>query len=171
MSHAHSEEMVFVLLSRDIAAPVAIRAWVAERLRLGKNVESDAQIVEALACATTMECEGRKWVGHPEHYPFGMGDESRRLHREYNRLVREQEAGARNGAEVRNPTAASGRARKAEHDDDRLDGGVAQELGRRTELERFDGTVSSHRESPARASHRAGQDAPISVDRHRGERR
>ena len=104
MSHAHSEEMIFVLLSRDTAAPVAIRAWVAERLRLGKNIETDAQIMKALECAQTMETEGRKWVGHPEHYPFGMGEESRRLHREYNRLVREQAAGARNGADVRKLT-------------------------------------------------------------------
>ena len=41
MQHAHPKEMVFVLLSRDAAAPVAIRAWVAERLRLGKNVETE----------------------------------------------------------------------------------------------------------------------------------
>jgi hypothetical protein len=65
MQHAHPEEMVFVLLSRDVAAPAAIRAWVAERLRLGKNVETDGQIVEALACAYTMEIEGRKWVTPP----------------------------------------------------------------------------------------------------------
>ena len=62
MQHAHADEMVFVLLSRDEAAPVAIRAWVAERLRLGKNVETDGQIVEALTCAYIMELEGRKWV-------------------------------------------------------------------------------------------------------------
>jgi hypothetical protein len=53
---------LFVLLSRDAAAPVAIRAWVAERLRLGKNTETDQQIVEALACARTMEIEGRLWA-------------------------------------------------------------------------------------------------------------
>jgi hypothetical protein len=63
MRTAHSKEMVFVLLSRDAAAPVAIRAWVAERLRLGKNNEDDPQVVEALACATTMEREGRLWTG------------------------------------------------------------------------------------------------------------
>lgn len=63
MHHAHAEEMVFVLLSRDIAAPVAVRAWVAERLRLGKNVETDAQIVDALECARVMETEGRLWAG------------------------------------------------------------------------------------------------------------
>lgn len=62
MQHAHPEEMVFVLLSRDAAAPVAIRAWMAERIRLGKNVETDDQIVEALACIETMESEGRRWV-------------------------------------------------------------------------------------------------------------
>jgi len=66
MQHAHPEEMVFVLLSRDAAAPVAIRAWVDERLRLGKNVATDAQIVEALECAAVMEVEGRLWIGpHP----------------------------------------------------------------------------------------------------------
>lgn len=43
MQHAHAKEMVFVLLSRDVAAPVAVRAWIAERLRLGKNTEADAQ--------------------------------------------------------------------------------------------------------------------------------
>lgn len=63
MGHAHPEEMVSVLLSRDAAAPVAIRAWVAERLRLGKNVDTDEQIVTALACAQTMESEGRLWAG------------------------------------------------------------------------------------------------------------
>ncbi len=62
MQHAHPDEMTFVLLSRDAAAPAAIRAWVAERLRLGKNAEDDPQITEALACACTMENEGRQWV-------------------------------------------------------------------------------------------------------------
>ncbi len=62
MQHAHAEEMVFVLLSRDAAAPVAIRAWVAERIRIGKNTESDEQIVEAIQCAETMEVEGRLWA-------------------------------------------------------------------------------------------------------------
>ena len=33
-------------------------------------------------------------------YPPGMGDESRRLHREYNALVRAQLQGAKNGPEV-----------------------------------------------------------------------
>lgn len=62
MNHAHPKEMTFVLLSRDAAAPATIRAWAAERVRLGKNTEGDDQIREALACAETMEVEGRKWV-------------------------------------------------------------------------------------------------------------
>lgn len=55
MSRAREDEMTFVLLGRDAAAPVAIREWVHERLKLGKNKPSDPQIVEALACAATME--------------------------------------------------------------------------------------------------------------------
>jgi hypothetical protein len=55
--------MLFVLLGRDVAAPFAIRAWVDERLRLGKNMRGDAQIAEALACAETMETEGQQQLG------------------------------------------------------------------------------------------------------------
>lgn len=54
MSRAKDDEMTFVLLGRDAAAPVAIGAWIDERLRLGKNLEDDAQIIEARACALTM---------------------------------------------------------------------------------------------------------------------
>jgi hypothetical protein len=100
LRNAHPEEMVFVLLSRDAAAPVAIHAWVNERVRIGKNSWGDDQIVEALACARTMESEGRRWANVPEHYPPGMGEESRRLHREYNALVEAQRNGAKNGRDV-----------------------------------------------------------------------
>lgn len=100
MKHAHPREMVFVLLSRDAAAPATIRAWVEERIRLGKNTRTDVQIAEALNCAETMELEGRKWVEQAVHYPPGMGEESRRLHREYNALEAAQRLGVRNGAEV-----------------------------------------------------------------------
>ena len=57
MFRAKDQEMTFVLLGRDLAAPVAIRAWIAERIRLGKNQPDDAQIIEAEACARTMESE------------------------------------------------------------------------------------------------------------------
>jgi hypothetical protein len=56
-SKARTDERIFVLLARDVAAPVAIRAWVAERIRLGKNIEADPQIREALDCAERMERE------------------------------------------------------------------------------------------------------------------
>ena len=57
MSRAEPDEMTFVLLGRDSAAPYAIRMWVRERVRSGKNKVHDPQIVEALACADTMERE------------------------------------------------------------------------------------------------------------------
>ena len=57
MVRARDDEMTFVLLGRDAAAPVAIRAWIAERIRLGKNQPDDAQIVEAEQCAQIMEQE------------------------------------------------------------------------------------------------------------------
>lgn len=57
---AHDGERLFVLLARDPAAPVAIRAWVAERLRLGKNKPEDAQICEAIECAALMDIERKE---------------------------------------------------------------------------------------------------------------
>ena len=79
MQSAHPKEMVFVLLSRDAAAPVAIRSWAAERIRLGKNTETDAQIVEALECAAVMEKEFRLWTGR---YPGLTLDEAERRYKE-----------------------------------------------------------------------------------------
>ena len=73
MQTAHPLEMVFVLLGRDPAAPIAIRAWAAERIRLGKNQEGDPQIVEALNCASTMETEGRMWVKCGANEPSSVG--------------------------------------------------------------------------------------------------
>jgi hypothetical protein len=52
---ATDDELIFVLLARDAAAPVAIRAWVAERMRLGLNRVLDKQLAEALDVAQTME--------------------------------------------------------------------------------------------------------------------
>ena len=57
LSKAMDSERLFVLLARDEAAPVAIRAWIKERVRLGKNRTSDAQIAEAEECARLMEIE------------------------------------------------------------------------------------------------------------------
>jgi TusA-related sulfurtransferase len=57
LNKAQDGERLFVLLARDPAAPVAIRAWVAERIRLGKNKAEDDQIREAVECANLMEVE------------------------------------------------------------------------------------------------------------------
>jgi len=57
INRAREDEMVFVLLGRDPAAPAAIRAWAGLRVLLGKNKADDPQIVEALSCAETMEKE------------------------------------------------------------------------------------------------------------------
>jgi hypothetical protein len=54
LNRAKDDEMLFVLLGRDPAAPAAIRAWVAERLRLRKNRPDDPQILEAERCAEQM---------------------------------------------------------------------------------------------------------------------
>ena len=60
MSRARDDEMTFVLLGRDAAAPVAIRAWATERIRIGKNGPTDPQIGEALGVAQAMEMELQK---------------------------------------------------------------------------------------------------------------
>jgi len=57
LNRAREDEMLFVLLGRDAAAPSTIRHWVDERIRLGKNKANDPQIIEALACALTIESE------------------------------------------------------------------------------------------------------------------
>lgn len=61
MSKARENEMTFVLLGRDVAAPLAIRAWIEERVRIGKNAFDDPQILEAEECIRRMEAgEWRK---------------------------------------------------------------------------------------------------------------
>ncbi len=55
MSRAKDEEMTFVLLERDDAAPSTIRYWISRRISLGKNNPSDPQIIDAEQCAREME--------------------------------------------------------------------------------------------------------------------
>jgi hypothetical protein len=55
MSRAKDDEMTFVLLARDVAAPDTIRDWCQRRVLAGKNAWTDPQIVEALECAYEME--------------------------------------------------------------------------------------------------------------------
>jgi hypothetical protein len=55
LNKALNQEMIFVLLARDAAAPEAIRAWCQRRILLGLNTPDDPKIREALQCAETME--------------------------------------------------------------------------------------------------------------------
>jgi len=57
LNTAYDQEHLFILLARDPAAPAAIRAWITERLRLGRNKPGDEQIREAYECATLMELQ------------------------------------------------------------------------------------------------------------------
>jgi hypothetical protein len=57
LNKARPDERLFVLLARDPAAPAAIRAWAEERIALGMNLRDDAQIQDALECATLMAQE------------------------------------------------------------------------------------------------------------------
>jgi len=59
LNKAGENEMLFVLLGRDLASPVAIRAWIVERIRTGRNVPSDVQITDALRTADIMEKESK----------------------------------------------------------------------------------------------------------------
>jgi hypothetical protein len=70
----------------------AIHDLASARLRNGPldpNVDHDLKEIVKLS-------ERAPW----KPYPDGMGEESRRLHREYSRLETEQLAGAKNAAEI-----------------------------------------------------------------------
>lgn len=54
LNRAGDDEMIFVLLARDVAAPHAIREWALERIVRGKNNSDDPQLIEALRCAEFM---------------------------------------------------------------------------------------------------------------------
>lgn len=59
---AREDELIFVLLERDVAAPVAIRRWCSVRIELGKNKPDDEQITGALRMAELMEKTSGKQV-------------------------------------------------------------------------------------------------------------
>lgn len=52
---ARADELLFVLLERDAAAPDTIREWIRKRIELGLNVSTDDKIVEA-----------RQWIAQVE---------------------------------------------------------------------------------------------------------
>ena len=55
MNRAKDDEWTFVLLGRDMAAPVAVQAWIDERIRIGKNRPDDPQILEAIRWIQTVK--------------------------------------------------------------------------------------------------------------------
>lgn len=80
----------------------ALIAYAADCRRAAKDYQglaadllAEAERAEAAATAAANTHDSA-----PRHYPSGMGEESRRLHREYNRLVAAQAEGALNGADV-----------------------------------------------------------------------
>lgn len=54
-TNAKPDEPMFTLLGRDKAAARAVRYWVLERIKTGKNRASDSQIIEAYEIALAME--------------------------------------------------------------------------------------------------------------------
>lgn len=62
LNRAKDDEYLFVLIDRDIAMPRAIRAWIEERIRLGKNTREDSQIQEAeLAIQMILDKQDRRF--------------------------------------------------------------------------------------------------------------
>lgn len=57
LNKARDGERIFVLLERDESAPFAIRAWIVDRIRRGKNKPDDPQILEADECQRKMEAD------------------------------------------------------------------------------------------------------------------
>ena len=55
LNRALDTEMLFVLIGRDICAPATIRFWCEERIKQGRNSPGDQQLIEAEACAQTIE--------------------------------------------------------------------------------------------------------------------
>lgn len=60
LNKAKDDEMIFVLLGRDRAAPAAIEAWIRERIRLGLNEYEDTQIFCAEECVEEMRNSQKK---------------------------------------------------------------------------------------------------------------
>lgn len=48
LNKARDNELIFVLLERDLAAATTVKFWIHERIRLGKNTTEDEKIKEAM---------------------------------------------------------------------------------------------------------------------------
>jgi hypothetical protein len=56
-SKARDDEILFVLLARDPAAPGTIRDWIDRRIEMGLNQPGDSKLIEADECARRIEIE------------------------------------------------------------------------------------------------------------------
>lgn len=54
---ARPNEMLFVLLGRDVTASGTVHDWAERRIKVGKNTREDPQITEAYECAYIMDME------------------------------------------------------------------------------------------------------------------
>ena len=74
-ANADPDEPMFIVLGRDAAAPIAIRAWIDQRIASGKNKPDDEQIVEAREIADAMEqYRTQRAARNPAAaYPFPKG--------------------------------------------------------------------------------------------------
>lgn len=75
----------------------AVTGSEGRNMALARTKLEEAAFFAKRAMAVKAENQER---GGPKHYPPGMGEESRRLHREYNTLVSAQRNGAQNGPDV-----------------------------------------------------------------------
>ena len=66
---ADLDELLFVILERDPAAPATVRFWCDERIRQGLNHETDAKIQNAREIASKMNLTDRKRVTNVEFPP------------------------------------------------------------------------------------------------------
>ena len=57
LNKAKDDETIFVILSRDKAAPNSVRFWAQERIDLGLNKPGDQKIIDAYKRAEEMEAE------------------------------------------------------------------------------------------------------------------
>jgi len=62
LNRAKDDEMLFVLMGRDVAAVATVRFWIEERIRLSKNTADDPQIKEARVWIGIVEKEQRAGV-------------------------------------------------------------------------------------------------------------
>lgn len=52
---AADDDLLFVLIQKDPAAPATIRFWIEERIRLGLNAQGDAKLASAESLAHRIE--------------------------------------------------------------------------------------------------------------------